>query len=386
MKIKQTSDKYLNILYLKSKNDIRKGYSDKIIAKLLGLTEIEAQNVKKYLYDKTLLDRKIYYSGNIIISSEGIDYIEELRKNRIFKTIKFKNLKYLSSPRDAIEFLYYYVINDEEGKSEAKTIEVSISGDLCIDWGIQIWSLQPDKEYSTLAKILLQFAKDKIIEKLKEGTLNEHEVLILLPTTHPSTSPYNPDNLIDLKYAEYEIEVGQSTLHEEIKENKLAASIIEVRDRINVIFHEKYKEKLLLLNEERNLRDFFKSAKTEEEFSHRVASLGQVSRYMNVSILRKLTNETNTKIGSIALLKIFLQSRGKLNKTIIDTFIQIGRIRQGYPIHTDTAGVVKGYKYFGLQYPIEDFESSWTTILNQYLTSLKQLYEILLEIYLIKEE
>ena len=28
MNIKQTSDKYLNVLYLKSKNDIRKGYAD----------------------------------------------------------------------------------------------------------------------------------------------------------------------------------------------------------------------------------------------------------------------------------------------------------------------------------------------------------------------
>lgn len=386
MKIKQTSDKYLNILYLKSKNDIRKSYADKIITKLLGLTEIEAQNAKRYLYDKNLLDKKIYYSGNIIISSEGIDYIEEQRKNRIFKTIKFEKLKYLSSPLDAIEFLYYYVIYDEKGKSEAKTIKVSISGDLCICWGFQIWSLQPDKEYPNLAKILLQFAKDKIIEKLKEGTLNEYEELILLPTTHPLTSPYNPDNLIDLKYAEYEIEVGQYTLLEEIKENKLAASIIEVRDRINTIFHYKHNKRLLLLNEERNLLDFFKSAKTEEEFSHRLASLGQVSRYMNVSILRKLTNETNSEIGSIALLENFLQSIGKQNKTIIDTFKQIGRIRQGYPIHTDIAGVVQGYKYFGLQYPIEDFETTWSTLLNHYLTSLKQLYEILVEIYLIKKE
>jgi hypothetical protein len=228
----------------------------------------------------------------------------------------------------------------------------------------------------------LQYGKDKIIEKLKEGTLTDSEELILLTTTHPSTSPYNPDNLIEPQNAEFEIEIGQKMLIEEIKENKLAASIIETRDKINAIFYERHKEKLLLLNEERNLLDFFKTAKTEEEFSHRLASLGQVSRYLNVSILRKLIGETDTQIGSVVVLEKFLQFIGTPNRTITDNLKQIGRVRQGYPMHTDLAGVVQGYKYFGLQYPVENYETTWTALLNYYLTSLKQLYEILADKYL----
>src|SRR5690606_7293240 len=106
-------------------------------------------------------------------------------------------------------------------------------------------------DYPDLAKILLQFGKDKIIEKLKEGTLTDDEELILLTSTHPKESPYDPDKLIDIENAEYEVEVGHKMLSEDIKENKLAASIIETRDRINAIFYSKHQKKLLLLNEER---------------------------------------------------------------------------------------------------------------------------------------
>lgn len=382
MNIQQTSNRYLNTLYIKSKDDFGSGYSEKTIAKLIGLDRTQANNAMNYLAEKKLVDTQTGLGDNIKLTADGIDTATKLRENKIFKIIKFKDVRHLPSSRDAIEFVYFYDIINENGNSEAKAIKVSISGSLCVGWGFQIWSNQPDKDYSNLAKILLQYGKNKIIEKLKEGTLNDNEELILLTTTHPSTSPYNPDNLIEPQNAEFEIEVGQKMLSEEIKENKLAASIIETRDRINAIFYEKHKEKLLLLNEERNLLDFFKTAKTEEEFSHRLASLGQVSRHMNVSILRKLTSETDTQIGSVALLEKFLQFIGKPNKTITDNLKQIGRVRQGYPMHTDLTGVVQGYKYFGLQYPVENYETTWTALLNHYLTSLKQLYEIFSDKYL----
>lgn len=386
MDIIQTSNKYLNTLYLKSRDDFDRGCSQKTISKLLALDSTQALNILKYLSKKDLVDSEMSVGDNIRLTTIGIDFVLKLRENKIYKTIKFNGVRYIPSTRDAIEFLYFFDVIDESGKSESKRIKVSISGSLCIGWGFQIWSPEPQRDYPNLEKILLQVGKDKIIEKIKEGTLTDNEELMLLTTTHPHTSPYNPDNLIEPQNAEYEIEIGQKVLSEEIKENKLAASIIEIRDIINSIFYEKNKEKLLLLNEERNLLDFFKTAKTEEEYSHRLASLGQVSRHMNIHILRKLTNETNKEIGSVALLENYLNYIGKPNKTIVDTLKQIGRIRQGYPVHTDIAGVIQGYKYFGLLYPVENFEATWTSLLNHYLTALKQLYEIFADIYLTKEK
>ncbi len=86
-------------------------------------------------------------------------------------------------------------------------------------------------------KILLQFAKDKIIEKAKEETLNDQEEFTLMRSTQPVKCPYTSENLIETKYAEFEIEIEAETksLTEEIMEGKLAISIIETRDEINAV-------------------------------------------------------------------------------------------------------------------------------------------------------
>lgn len=386
MEVTQFSNKFLNVLYSKSKNDFSKGYDYQSVAKILGLNKIETRTVINFLSEKELINTKSGYGNNLLLTAKGIELVEKQRSNKIFNTLRFKSTRHLPSSRDAIEFLYFYDIIDENGKAIPRTIKISISGSLSISWGFQIWSPEPEKTYKNLEKILLQFGKDKIIEKLKEDTLNDHEELILLTSTHPLEPPYNPSNLIDVAEAEYEVEVGHKTLSEEITENKLAASIIESRDRINAIFHSRHKAKLLLLNEERNLLDFFKTANSEEEFSHRIASLGQVSRHLNIDILRKLTGEDNLQEGSIFLLEKFLATINKKDKSITETLRQIGRIRQGYPIHTDITGAIKGYEYFGLKYPVDDYASTWMSLLNFYLTALKRLHETLYEEYLISDK
>ena len=90
----------------------------------------------------------------------------------------------------------------------------------------------------------------------------------------------------------------------------------------------------------------------------------------------------DTQIGTIALLDKFLISIGKQNKGITEILKHIGYIRKGYPIHGDNIrDVIEGYKFFKLKYPVENFENTWTTLLNQYLIALKQLYEIFVSIY-----
>lgn len=371
------ANKFLTTLYLKSRNDFKKGYSEVLIPKLVGLDSNTSQNVLHYLSEKNFVNTKNGFGDNIILTYQGIEYIEELRKGKKFKTIKFKEARFIPpTSRVIFGFLYWYDVINEDETVENKTIGVFASDVLR-----NIWQLPFNKKPQDAEKILLQFAKDTIIEKLKEGTLNDQEEVILMTATQPETCPYNPANLIETKYAEYEVETSNKLLMDEISENKLAAAIIEVRDMINVVFSSKHNEKLLLLNQERNLLDFFKTAKTEEDFSHRLSSLAQVSRYMNIAILRKLISETDTQLGSVILLDKFLISINKPNKIVIDTLRQIGRIRNGYPAHVDIPDVIQGYKYFGINYPVVDYETAWTTLLNYYLQALKELYGTFADFY-----
>ena len=292
-------------------------------------------------------------------------------------TVKFKKALFIP-PASRLQFGYLYFYDLINGTRESKTIEVFASDVLSMTWGLDFYK-QGSRDAE---KILLQFAKNTIIEKFKEGTLNDHEEVVLLTSTQPAVCPYDPNSLVVSELEEFTIEPEKKALFQEINDNKLAASIIETRDIINALFYSSHGEKLLLLDQERNLLDFFKSAKNEEAYFHRVASLGQTARNINASILRKLLNETDTTIGPVALLDKFLTSKGKQNKDITDILKHIGYIRKGYPIHGDNIkDVLVGYKYFKLKYPVADFENTWTTLLNKYLLALNHLYEIFTGIY-----
>jgi len=72
-----------------------------------------------------------------------------------------------------------------DGTIENKTIGVFASDILSMTWQLPFNDKPQDAE-----KILLQFAKDTIIEKLKEGTLNDQEELVLMSATQPPVCPY----------------------------------------------------------------------------------------------------------------------------------------------------------------------------------------------------
>ncbi|MEP6465993.1 MAG: hypothetical protein ABJB05_06790 [Parafilimonas sp.] len=374
----QIFDDYLKALYLKSKNDLRSGYSEKLIAKLIGLSRTDAQNVLHYLAAK-YIDTKNGFGNNISLTNEGIDYVLKLHKAKKLKTIKFKKADYLPpASRLVFGFLYWYDLVNEDGTVQFKTIAAFASDVLTMIWGLT-WD---GKGPLDAEKILLQFAKDKIIEKVKEETLNDQEELTLMTSTQPAKCPYNAENLIETKYAEFEIEfeVETKSLTEEIMDGKLAISIIETRDEINAVFREKFGDNLLLLNQERNIVDFFKTATSFEEFAVRTSSLAEISRNLNVSFLRKTTNDKSEPAKlSVELLEMFANQK-MLSTEIIEVLRNFGRIRQGYPNHMDNPRVIKSLQYFNISYPVRDFEGSWTTLLTYYLNALKTFFNDLLGI------
>ncbi|MBU2045885.1 MAG: hypothetical protein KJ712_04040, partial [Bacteroidetes bacterium] len=370
---------------IKSKNDIINGYDKYIISQLTNLSLEQLRNIENYLKSKGLIELgKNKSDFNIYLTALGIDESEKQFENINGVTIKFLEHRYLQSDSRAVtRILFYYNVLNDTGIESQNSIVAIISDVLGMNWGFPLWSQTPEIDYKNLAKILLQFAKDKVVEKIKEGTLNAHEEIVLLTTTHPDICPYdNPDNLVDVKNAEFWVEIGHKNIGEEINENKLAASIIEIRDLINAIFYNKYKSKLLLLNNERNLLDFFKTAISEEEFSHRISSLGDVSRNFNIDILRKITQISDSQVKSLQLLDSFFIQNEKDSTKVTEILKHIGRIRQGYPIHSDNTGITKSLGFFKLPYPIVNYEQAWLLLLNQYLLVLKELYELLNELYL----
>ncbi|MBL4898776.1 MAG: hypothetical protein JKX76_03895 [Colwellia sp.] len=387
MDIIEKSTKFLSLLHITSHKDYQSGYSWKNLQNLLGLNNVEGNNIVNYLANKKLIDTKSGFGDNISLTSEGIEYVVNHRKGKEFKLISFAQAHYLPSSRDAIEFEFSYHIIDEDQEDGSTVkqgvVKVSISGSLSSTWGFQIWD-DPKEYYLNLEKILLQYGAEKVIEKLKEGTLNQYEDVPLLTTNCPSICPYNPDDLIETKSAIYEVEMPQKKLIEEIQENNLAATIIETRDYINTFFKEGYNQKLIKLDQERNLLDLFKTANSEEELSHRTASLAQLSRSFNVKVLRELTGEIDKQKRSVELLGIFLKSKSIQDEKITKTLQCIGRIRTGYPVHTD-ANTIKGLAYFGIDYPIKDYNDAWVTLLKKYLEILLLLKEIVADLSLAKE-
>ena len=302
--------------------------------------------------------------------------------------ITFGAPRHLPSAIDGIEFMYPYEIRKlvkekfklDQEDAQLKYVKASISGSMAITWGFQIW--RPETEYDNLKKLLFIYVLNHIKEKLKDGTLQEMEHVVILSSNHPPKRIYDLDQIPEVYGYEEEIEMNKNikTIENQLSENLLADDIIQHRDHINAVFYNKYSEKLIDLDQERSLLDFFKPSKTKEDFSYRIASLGSLVGKLNKGILIKIVGTSTPTDGTLSLLAKYLQSINGDEDKIITPLKHINRLRQGYPIHTDKAtGVIDAHKYFNLEYPIINFEEAWKVLLNAYLNSLKYLYELLKE-------
>jgi hypothetical protein len=173
-----------------------------------------------------------------------------------------------------------------------------------------------------------------------------------------------------------EVNTGEKDIMQDRAFLQLASSIIDTRDNINALFHEKHKAKLLILGEERDLLQFFRNADSQEEFFFRVCALANVVTKLNIQVLRELTKITDPQIKSIKLFEEYLKKNKMLDNKVIKTFQSINNLRQGYPVHGDRSkGVLKAHEYFSLDYPVVNFNEAWKTLLLNYLDALKRLLQ-----------
>lgn len=277
--------------------------------------------------------------------------------------------------RHATEYCFQYEMVDTQliGSPEEKSETIDFS----IKVGISeaMWNLDNDE----VAKVLFEFGKREIIQKIRDGTIDRENEYWIFSNTHPNTCPYDPSRIELKEGVSFEVEIPDKYLMQNDKEIKIASSIVTTRDHINALFKDKYGDKLILLDQERNLMELFHAVKSEKEFSYAITALGNLVGNLNLNVLRRITEINDTSVKSISLLNEFIKRINGSECKLINDLRNLNRLRQGYPVHGDhLEGVIKAYKYFGLDYPVKSFNESWKILLSNYLSALKQLFEIIL--------
>lgn len=110
--------------------------------------------------------------------------------------VRFGKPHLLPKTIDAVEYQFPFTVVDssligspeEESETKQHSVTVGITGVLDACWRLS----QPD-----LVKVLFEYAKRHIAEKLKDGTLSDKEELWLLTSSHPSKCPFDPSMISD---------------------------------------------------------------------------------------------------------------------------------------------------------------------------------------------
>jgi hypothetical protein len=297
------------------------------------------------------------------------------------KTLTFLESRQVKSGRDATEFFFYFSLIDSEliGSPEERSetqvlkIKVSISGTQKA-----IWEFQDQDNRINIEKVLFEFGKKHLIEKIKENSVIEEDELWLATDTAPSNCPFDSDRIVYEPNQSFQIEVGDHELMVDGTIIRVATSILETRDYINAILKERHRKKLFIVINERDLLQLFIAAKSTEEFTYRLSGLKNIVVNMNEELLRENTGITDTSVKSISLIDEYLKRYDNYNEMVANVFRNINRLRQAYPVHGDNVtGVQEAHSFFSLSYPITNYNEAWQILLQSYLNSLKKILEII---------
>jgi hypothetical protein len=291
------------------------------------------------------------------------------------KVLTFEKPKELRTSRDATEYSFPFRMVDsnfvgapeEMTRSTQHTLIVSVSGTLESCWQLST---------QLLIRILFEYGQRHVKQKILDGALSQFEELFLHTGNTETSCPFDPNRIEDPSGATLEIENTGKPLMEDPTFLQLASRIIDARDNINALFHNKHGEKLIVVREERDLLQLFRNAISSEELSYRVCALANIATGLNFPKLQALTRITDKEVKSIKLLETYLLQHSMEERKVIETLQKINNLRQGYPVHSDRSrGVLAAHKYFGLTYPVLDHSHAWRSILRSYLDSLERLLD-----------
>ncbi|MCJ7633755.1 hypothetical protein MUP77_15375 [Candidatus Bathyarchaeota archaeon] len=250
------------------------------------------------------------------------------------------------------------------------TVSVNISRTLQ-----SIWNLDQD----SLQKVLGVYAKEHLASKVEENSSTGSELLELSTYNAPNEPPFDPATLHFLIPSEFEVEIPE--MKDPITKGaaEQASQIIDLRDAVNAVYGERHGKRLLSLAQERALFELSRRCDTREEFSHRVLSLCGLVISIDSGALPTLSGIT-VDGGSIDKLGQFLRTTypGSTSDEIMEDFMHFNHLRRMYPTHTDkSSGVLAAFQHFGIEYPLQDYQRAWESLLERYRVLLTRLLHLL---------
>jgi hypothetical protein len=276
---------------------------------------------------------------------------------------------------DGHTYRLFFDVGEQQGKefhaTEQYAVNVEVSGTLQAVWNQSDAEIGPTSATSATSAVLA-LASENRLRDLGTIQLNTYTVP-KIPPTQPVVMSGALFPIAETRKPE-PIRQALSTLSEDIS---------EFRDQINALSVALWGERLLLLPQERAILDVYKPTTTVEEYRSRVQSLAGICTAINKDLAGKVLKESGTAdIGSIILMEQLLTSISTSDKArdVCEPFKHINNLRQGYPTHTDTVEkFMKAHDHFRLDYPVRNFENAWEQILGAYLSSLRQLCDLLSE-------
>ena len=122
--------------------------------------------------------------------------------------VKFDNSIRLRETRDTIEYKFPFTVVDssligkpeERYSTEKHIIKTSINGTLAGMWNLV-------NNLIDLEKVLYEYSKRYVKDKLKEGTLRNIEKLELSTSNYPNECPFDPSRIADPGQRSFNIEI-----------------------------------------------------------------------------------------------------------------------------------------------------------------------------------
>jgi len=147
---------------------------------------------------------------------------------------------------------------------------------------------------------------------------------------------------------------------------------------INKLMIKNYNIELFKIQEQKVWSYLHETCLDEKSFDSQINALKTIIDRINSKEL-KILLKNKSKDGSVKLLELFLKENyPKYNLQIIKRLRRIITIRKKLPIHKDTAEVKNSLAELGLPFPINNFQKTWTIILLEFIVSLRELEEVLL--------
>lgn len=262
------------------------------------------------------------------------------------------------------------IVGPSGGIPEGGVITIDISRSLQATWGLG---------KNDLEGILLYYAKDYASSRAEENIPIGNEEYKLSTYNAPDSPPVSPDS-IEFKFPyEFEVEITEPIPDQEIPLTELARSIITLRDNINALFGEIYKSRILTLPQERALAELSRPCSSIEEFAFRVSSLSSLATAIETTAINEKI-EGKESMGSVDKFAEFLRVEFPEIDTsaLVESLVKFNHVRRMFPIHTDRSrGVIQALSYFGIEYPVINFQGSMQLMNLKYEWFLKEFLKLL---------